>query len=55
MSSNKKTGDIESMFKLAGKYAIGDGVKKDPSKSLKLYQAAAAKGHKGAQVVLGRV
>ena len=47
--------DIEAIFKLGEIYANGENVNKDIKKSISYYQKAAAKGHKGAQVILGSI
>jgi len=38
-------GDPEAQFQLGYKYAIGDGVEKDPQLAVRWYMAAAEKGH----------
>jgi len=48
------TGDAEGEFGLAGLYALGEGVPRDPGQAVALYQRAAAKGHGGAVAALAQ-
>jgi len=46
-------GDAESQFALAGMYALGDGVARDPAKAAKWRRKAAEQGNARAQCLLG--
>lgn len=48
-------GEAESQFKLAQKYAIGDGVKENNAEAVKWYLKAAEKGHPKAALNMSRL